>query len=245
MTKVLIVTCIVIMVALSGYVFYQHSKISHMQTQLSSVENQVSSLTARLSSSASKISALQETIIPTEPTHALFSTVIPLSSLQPRLTSANAKTSYIQDIIGPSDPMDILSSDTNNISSDYWNLSWAGKDYQLQQTAQEIAGYYYEQHIYISHEIDCVDMSCDIWDILQKSGIKSLIAVGNLDQKTETFQQCNHAWLVIADSSGKFFVLEATNGHLYFADSPQISEYTGCSLYAKPSDLRADLGSRW
>jgi hypothetical protein len=210
-----------------------------MQTQLSSVENQVSSLTARLSSSASKISALQETIIPTEPTHALFSTVIPLSSLQPRLTSATAKTSYIQD------PMDTLSSDANNISSDYWNLSWAGKDYQLQQTAQEIAGYYYEQHIYISHEIDCVDMSCDIWDILQKSGIKSLIAVGNLDQKTETFQQCNHAWLVIADSSGKFFVLEATNGHLYFADSPQISEYTGCSLYAKPSDLRADLGSRW
>jgi len=136
-----------------------------MQTQLSSVENQVSSLTARLSSSASKISALQETIIPTEPTHALFSTVIPLSSLQPRLTSATAKTSYIQD------PMDTLSSDANNISSDYWNLSWAGKDYQLQQTAQEIAGYYYEQHIYISHEIDCVDMSCDIWDILQKSGI--------------------------------------------------------------------------
>ena len=216
-----------------------------MQAQLSSVENQISSLKMRLASANSKISSLQETIIPSDPTHAISSTIFQVSSLQPQLTSATSKISSLQDIIGPSDQINNLSLVTDKISSTYWNLTWAGKDYQLQQTVQEIASSYYQQHTYIPHEIDCIDMTCDIWDILQKHGITSLIAVGNLELKKETFGQCNHAWLVIADSTGKCFVLEATNGQLYFANSPQISRYAECTLYAKPSDVRADLGSRW
>jgi hypothetical protein len=72
-----------------------------------------------------------------------------------------------------------------------------------------------------------------------------MIAIGNLKLQNETLAQCNHAWLIIIDSTGKAFALEPTNGQLYFKGDSISEQYMDNFLYAKPSDLRADLGSRW
>jgi hypothetical protein len=100
-------------------------------------------------------------------------------------------------------------------------------------------------HTYIENETACTDMAVDIWDMLRKQGITSVMAVGNPDMTNPTWSQCNHCWLIILNSEGKYFVLEPTNGQLYFKGDPEMSRYTYGFFYAKPSDLRADAGSRW
>lgn len=176
------------------------------------------------------------------------------SSTRDRLTdelaSANAKVfsleqeiSSLNDIISPTEPTHNLSSEEFNVSSTYWNLGW--EDAKLQQTVREVNTAYYEWHAYIANQTDCNDMAVDIWDMLRRKGIISLIATGNLELENETFDQCNHAWLVIFNSSGKAFALEPTNGQLYFKGDPKADQYMHFFLYAKPSDLRADFGSRW
>lgn len=146
----------------------------------------------------------------------------------------------LQETIKPTKP-------THNLSpgalTDYWNLAWENAD--LQKTAQEVNAAYYQWHYYIKGQTDCNDMAVDIWDMLRKRGILSLIAYGNIEMNDEPWSQCNHVWIVILNSSGKAFALEPTNGQLYFKGDANSKQYMENFLYGLPSDLRADLGSRW
>jgi hypothetical protein len=168
-----------------------------------------------------------------------------LASANTRISSLEQENANLQETIRPTEPMHNLSSEEFNISSTYWNLAWEGRDAELQRTVKETNAAYYEWHTYIANETDCNDMAVDIWDMLRRKGIISLIAEGNLEIENETFSQCNHAWLVILNSSGAAFSLEPTNGQLYFTGDSRYEQYRQFFLYAKPSDLRADLGSRW
>lgn len=136
----------------------------------------------------------------------------------------------------------------------YWNLAWQGREAELQWKTKEINKEYFKTHIYIKGQTDCNDMAIDIWNMLQAAGIVSIIVVGNLDLDDYTFAQCNHVWLrilavEIGGSKPKAFVLEPTNGEVYFADdlerNPELNRYLRGFSYVKPSDLRADSHGRW
>jgi cell division protein FtsL len=251
--KGLLITGIILVAVLAGFIgcyLYASTTISKRNTTISNLQNQVASdkaqiapLEAQLSSANSEVSSLRT---------QLSSANSQISDLQSQLSSANSQVSsltqdnaQLKEIITPSKPTHNLSPVAYNVSSTYWNLAWAGRDAELQETTRQVNAAYFQLHTYIANETDCNDMAVDIWDMLRKQGITSIIGVGNLDMTGETWLQCNHAWLMIANSSGQYFALEPTNGQLYFQGDPQASQYTEGFFYANPSDLRADVGSRW
>jgi len=73
---------------------------------------------------------------------------------------------------------------------------------------------------------------------------------GNLEIENESFAKCNHVWLLVfykVTAGGLIFVIEATNGKIYYIDSQksQFVEYVHGYYYLTPSDLRADIKERW
>ena len=131
----------------------------------------------------------------------------------------------------------------------YWNTDWEGSDYELQMTVQAVSAEYCQTHTYIEGETDCNDMVVDIWNMLYTEGITSIIVVGNQGMDAEYFEDCDHAWLLICDSMGNSFALEATEGLLIFAEDadndPSLDQYWEGYFYTKPSDLREDSYLRW
>ncbi|MBT3362982.1 MAG: hypothetical protein HN929_13000 [Chloroflexi bacterium] len=142
-------------------------------------------------------------------------------------------------------------------SPEYWN-SWTNA-IALKQKAKELALIANQYHQYVKNEYDCNDMAVDIWNMLGVGGddwepIKSVIVIGNLDEVKETYDQCNHAWLIILNKPPGGFVtiyaLEPTNGLMYRhtgndADVDPNAKYFEGFFYANPSGLREDLGDRW
>lgn len=245
-SKAFLVTSVILIVVLIGFavyflyassmitrdnavIFETQTQLSSANSQVSSLENQLSTLNAQLSSANLQISSLQTEV----------------SSVNSQISSLKQENAHLTEIITPTKATHNLSSVDYNVSSTYWNMSWGGREYELQQTTRQVNTSYYQWHTYIPNETDCNDMACDVWDMLRKQGVISLIVFGNLDSKSETWGKCNHTWLLISNNSGQCFALEPTNGQLYFKGDTQISQYLEGFFYAKPSDLRADLGSRW
>lgn len=230
-------TVVILVVAVVGFVvIYTQSSatIDDLNDKYVSAVSQVSSITSERDSANAEVLNLT-----TE-----------LSAVNDELLSATLQLSILQDendnlkeTITPSSPAHKLSQEEISGSTTYWNIAW--DDAELQQTARDVNTSYFEWHTYIAGETDCNDMAVDIWDMLKKRGIIALIAIGNLKLESETFAQCDHTWLVIIGSTGKAFALEPTNGQLYFKGDSNAEQYMHFFIYAKPSDLRADLGSRW
>ncbi len=231
---------VLVLVAIGFVAFYIQTsdKASELEDQLTSAMSQVTSIAQERDSANAEVLDL---------TTQLSATNDELSTTTDALLSATVQLSVLQDendslkgTITPSSPTHKLSSEDLNV---YWNMAY--DDATLQQIARDVNTAYHEWHTYIVGETDCNDMAVDIWDMLKKKGIISLIATGNLKLDDEAFTQCNHAWLIILNSSGKTFALEPTNGQLYFKGDSIATQYMECFLYALPSDLRADFGSRW
>jgi len=139
--------------------------------------------------------------------------------------------------------------------SQYWN-NWTNKT-ALKSKAKELARVSSQYHDYVANEYDCNDMAVDIWNMLSIGGdtwepIISIIVIGDLDEEGETFADCDHAWLAILNKTSDdvitIYALEPTNGEIYTytanENDPNKKYFEGF-FYAKPSDLRADLGDRW
>lgn len=126
-------------------------------------------------------------------------------------------------------------------SDEYWNnkpIIW------LKKEAKDAANVCRTYHEYIEGEFDCNDMSIDIWNMLKKQGIESVIVCGSLEQDEETFTDCDHTWLVILNKPNDIFALESTTAEIYPHDGTNEQYFEGF-FYAWPSDLRADLRGRW
>ncbi len=123
--------------------------------------------------------------------------------------------------------------------------TWMGDElYELSQTPFSINEEYHKTHTYIEGEFDCNDMAVELWNILHKQGIASLIVVGNPDLENESFAECNHAWLVVPYLYiPDFFVVEPTNGEVYIGEEGK--QYQEGYYYTSPSNLRADIWERW
>lgn len=132
----------------------------------------------------------------------------------------------------------------------YWNMAWVGREGELIKIVKDIPKQYHESHVYIRGETDCNDMAIDIWNMLCARGVTSIIAIGNFNKEKATFLECRHAWLVVCYRSGPLFAIEPTSGEAYLllpetCPEPKRRQYERGFFYAKPSDLRADLGERW
>jgi len=121
---------------------------------------------------------------------------------------------------------------------------WIGDELvELYQTISSINTEYYEKHTYIEGVFDCNDMAVDLWNMLHKEGIASLIVVGNLDLDNESFAESDHAWLVVPYLyHPNFYSVEPTNGKVYLGEDEQ---YWEGYYYTSPSNLRADIRERW
>jgi hypothetical protein len=234
--KPITICCLVIILAAYGYFIFDS------RTRTISANDEIDGLKTQLYTEDSQIISLKEKITPTNPTHNLNEISTLPRVFQQKVIHSPSGTPVISTGISLTISQTLLSQ--TNVNA-YWNYDWAGKTYELQQIAEAVNKSYHDSHVYIINETDCIDMAADIWNILLKKGIKSMIAVGNLDNPNATFQQCNHAWIMMADSTGHYIALEATNGQTCYADSPQSDEYGVCFLYAKPTDVHADIGSRW
>lgn len=133
----------------------------------------------------------------------------------------------------------------------YGSPAWKGRDYGLQQKLEEIAQLYYSTHTYYEGETDCNDMAVDIWNMLLKQDIKSIIVVGNRDVVGETLEESNHAWLYALNAQGKVIYLEPTTGEVFYgklpdgSTNPKAVPYRDGYGYDRPSDLRKDLKDWW
>ncbi len=127
----------------------------------------------------------------------------------------------------------------------YWNLDWEGRAPQLYVEIVAVNALYIRSHDYILGQNECDDMAADIWEILARKGIISLIVAGNLEMSGESYADCNHAWLLIYSGEGSAAALETTCGEVYtWQDTevdPNLKQYWEGFIYEKPSDLWRDF----
>ena len=173
----------------------------------------------------------------------------PISTPKPRPTSkslsiSTSNTGPLHAIIsgGLDDPMYV------NYNDDV--------DKDIKEVCLEFSQY---MPTYMEGETDCDDMAVYLWNKLQEKGVKTLLVVGRVGDKNPPFNECDHAWLVCQSPSGSI-AIEPTipamiynNGYLIFRNSKSsftedptmYDKYRYGVYYAKPSDMRADLGDRW
>lgn len=129
--------------------------------------------------------------------------------------------------------------------SQYLNTSWDAS--KLYRTISSINEEYYKEHVLIAGESDSDDMAIDIWNILRKQGITSIMVTGNLGLKNERFQERNHTWLLVnhrsEDAGYRIFIIESTNGKVGAFDKSTNAglQYLQGYYYSSPSDFRADI----
>ena len=64
------------------------------------------------------------------------------------------------------------------------------------EAIMDVCSEYKDSLVYIQGETDCNDMAVYLWNMLQKSGVKTLLVIGTPDGEYTPFADCDHAWLV-------------------------------------------------
>lgn len=170
----------------------------------------------------------------------------------------------------PSSPSHGIPPEDLRTNTQYWNANheeealriWQDKTYyeadfawmadeslELEQILCSMNKKYHETHSYIEGEFDCNDMAVELWNIVHKQGIGSVIVVGNLDLDNESFAESDHAWLVVPYLYLPLFAVEPTNGEVCRMPPPdeesEFHQYLEGYYYTSPSNLRADIWERW
>jgi len=131
----------------------------------------------------------------------------------------------------------------------YWNARWRGQATELYNTARAFISQYSQTHDYVFGESDCNDMVVEIWDDLNSQGIISLIVVGNVKMSQETFEECNHAWLMVYSGEGAAVALDPSCSGVYrwedTREHPYLKQYWEGIVYENPDDLCNDFQERW
>jgi len=180
-------------------------------------------------------------------------TATEILNLRSQITSLQSQNSWLQAEVARLQNQLTVAPDHALERSEVWgnpkfsSTAWAGQDYQLRTTLQEIGEQYHQIHTYIEGETDCNDMAIDLWNILLTQNIKSVIVVGDRDKLGETFEECDHAWLYVFDAEGKVIYLEPTTGAIIYGRlsdntiNPEAEPFREGFIFEKPSDLWADI----
>ena len=113
------------------------------------------------------------------------------------------------------------------------------------RTLVGIVSDYHRAHVYIGKQTGsennvfvCADMACDVWDMVQKKGIRAMIGVGNPDKPIDkySFLEANHAWVMAETLPGEWLALETTGG--YAVTPSQNPNYYTCLTFRNPKEFR-------
>jgi hypothetical protein len=142
----------------------------------------------------------------------------------------------------------ILAADLGD-AEEYWNVGWQGQSAELYGRVRAYVDDYSRTHDYVFGESDCNDMALEIWNDLNNQGILSLIVVGNLEMSRESFEECNHAWLMVYSGEGAAVALDPSCGGVYrwenTGEHPYLKQYWEGIAYQSPADLWNDFQERW
>ena len=79
--------------------------------------------------------------------------------------------------------------------------------------SEEIVKKYHETHAKSGSEIlECGDMACDVWEMLESEGIHARIMIGRLDREVANISDADHAWVVAEVGSNTWLALDPTEG---------------------------------
>lgn len=102
------------------------------------------------------------------------------------------------------------------------------------QISEEIVKQYHETHAKNGSEmLECGDMACDVWEVLEDEGIHAKIMIGRLDREVANLSEADHAWVVAEVSPNTWLALDPTEGQS--ATNPLY--YSGWH-FATPTDFR-------
>jgi len=100
--------------------------------------------------------------------------------------------------------------------------------------SEEIVKQYHETHAKNGSEmLECGDMACDVWEMLETEGIHAKIMIGRLDREVANLSEADHAWVVAEVSPNTWLALDPTEGQS--ATNPLY--YSGWH-FATPTDFK-------
>jgi len=229
-----------------------YSTITVLDSEIQSLTNDKNALNSQLLQAQKEIDTLKSTTPQSVSTLSaqIASLVTQLGQLQTQKDRLNVEVASLTQQLTAS-PNHALTWTQITTDPDLRSTAWTGKDYQWHDKIKEIGRIYHSSHVYIADETDCDDMSVDIWNMLLAQNIKSVIVIGNLENKNATFTEANHAWLVVYNFEGKYAILEPTTGEVIYGvnvdgtHNTRIDPYYSGWAYKKPSDLWQDVKKKW
>ena len=106
------------------------------------------------------------------------------------------------------------------------------------ETAAKIVKYYHETHIYSTYDLFiCSDMSAEVWNMLKAAGIRSVVAVGDIESPITDIILSKHAWVLAEVTPGQYLALETTGGYPVAAAEHPLY-YRGWT-FDSPADLKS------
>ena len=106
------------------------------------------------------------------------------------------------------------------------------------ETAENIVRFYHETHEYSKIDLFmCSDMASEVWNMLKRVGIDSVIAIGDIDGPLTNIIACDHAWVLAEVEPGVFLALETTAG--YSVPRTENQYYYEGWYFSSPADLKS------
>jgi hypothetical protein len=97
---------------------------------------------------------------------------------------------------------------------------------------------YEKSHAYQKDIYDCNNYATDIWDMLQKLNINSVIVIGDIDTGVSDILATTHAWVLVDVGGGQKLAFDGTYGKA-FTKAEKPLYYQGWT-FATPADLKAN-----
>jgi hypothetical protein len=86
-------------------------------------------------------------------------------------------------------------------------------DRQKTEVLATLTSDYHKNHTYfLEDKFVCVDMACDVWDMVRTKGFPAKIQIGNVNRDINSITEADHAWVLAEVSPGKWLALETTAG---------------------------------
>lgn len=97
---------------------------------------------------------------------------------------------------------------------------------------------YYDSHYYLKNIYDCNNMASDLWDMLKKLNISSVIVIGSKDVVVTDILNTDHAWVMADLGNGEKLALDATGGQAITKEQNPLY-YQGWT-FSDPAALKAN-----
>lgn len=216
------------------------AQLSTAQTQLSTAQSQLTKAQGDLTTLQSQKTAVDADLQTAQ--SKLTKAQSDLAALQSQKAAADVDLQAAQaDVASFQSQVASLQLQANSLTKQVADLKTQYEFVGL--TPTEMAGQmlenYANAHVYMVDIYDCNNMATDIWNMLKKQGINSVIVVGRVDFSVTDIFLTDHAWVLAEISPGEYLALETTGGMVmpqntknalyyqgwYFNDPAELNDY--------------------